>query len=105
MAVVWNILQLERQVATGGIFAAHWIVEDHEVVDEVVHVGRVADVETLEVDASSETFTPYADVTEQQVIDWVKASLGAAEVDIILNSLATQISESKTPTTAKGTPW
>ena len=104
MAVVWNILQLERQVATGGIFAAHWIVEDHEVVDEVVHVGRVADVETLEVDASSETFTPYADVTEQQVIDWVKASLGA-EVDIILNSLATQISESKTPTTAKGTPW
>ena len=104
MAVVWNILQLERQISTGGIYAAHWLVEDHEVVDDIIHVGRVADVETLEVDPSSESFTPYADVTEEQVITWVKASLGS-EVDTILNSVATQIEESKTPTTAKGTPW
>ena len=51
------------------------------------------------------SFTAYADIKESDAIEWAKAALGADVVDAVEKSLADQIKESKTPTTAKGVPW
>ena len=62
--------------------------------------------------AKPSTLIPYADLTQDQVIGWVKAEVeaqAAAEngptVAQIEAALDTQITEQKTPTTATGTPW
>lgn len=62
--------------------------------------------------AKPSTLIPYADLTHDQVIGWVKAEVeaqAAAEngptVAQIEAALDTQITEQKTPTTAVGTPW
>ena len=62
--------------------------------------------------AKPSTLIPYADLTHDQVIGWVKAEVeaqAAAEngptVAQIEAALDTQITEQKTPTTATGTPW
>ena len=68
---------------------------------------------TGEVDlAKPETLIPYKDLTEEQVIGWVKAAVDAqaaqengptvARIEEVLDA---QINEQKTPTIATGTPW
>jgi hypothetical protein len=49
-----------------------------------------------------EDFTPYVDLTEDQVIGWVKATLDEPAIEA---SLAAQIEAKKNPTTATGVPW
>ena len=62
--------------------------------------------------AKPSTLIPYADLTHDQVIGWVKAEIEAQAtadngptVAQIEAALDTQITEQKTPTTAVGTPW
>jgi len=62
--------------------------------------------------AKPSTLIPYADLTHDQVIGWVKAEVEAQAtadngptVAQIEAALDTQITEQKTPTTAVGTPW
>ena len=68
---------------------------------------------TGEIDLEKpETLIPYKDLTETQVIGWVKAKIGVLATDSKGPSVAqkeaaldAQINEQKTPTTAVGTPW
>ena len=62
--------------------------------------------------AKPSTLIPYADLTHDQVIGWVKAEVEAQAtadngptVAQIEAALEAQITEQKTPTTAVGTPW
>lgn len=62
--------------------------------------------------AKPETLVPYKDLTQEQVIGWIKAEVeaqAAAEngptVAEIEAALEAQITEQKTPTTAVGNPW
>lgn len=59
-----------------------------------------------------ETLIPYKDLTETQVIGWVKTKIGELATDDngpsvaqIEAALEAQVNEQKTPTTAVGTPW
>ena len=54
---------------------------------------------------SDQSIIPYADLTETQVIEWVKASLGAEQLAAIDASLTQNIALQKNPVTATGTPW
>ena len=52
------------------------------------------------------TFTVYAeDLTEADVIAWVKETLGAEQVEATENAIAAQIAAAKSPASATGTPW
>ena len=58
------------------------------------------------------TLIPYKDLTETQVIGWVKTKIGELAKDSngpsvaqIEAALEAQVNEQKTPTTAVGTPW
>ena len=51
------------------------------------------------------SFTPYADITEEQAIGWAKDALGADEVAATEANVAAQIAEKENPTKGSGVPW
>ena len=105
MAIQWTILQLERHTSTGGVFSAEWLAEDHETTGDTVHRGMYTALAGFTPEPTSEGFTAFADLTEADVVNWVKTTLSSEEMTSVEQTIATQISESKAPTTAKGLPW
>ncbi len=105
MAVTWAILQLERQVSDDGVTVAHWSASDSETVGEITHAGNCYGSCNLSPDSTSEDFITYADVTEANVVAWVKADLGDTMVSETEAGIASQIALSKVPVSASGVPW
>jgi hypothetical protein len=96
--ITWKIDTCEHETATGGITTAHWrvsAVEDHYSATAYGSVGFTPDPE-------SETFKPYGQVTESEVLGWVYAQI---DKDSIEASLIAQIELAKNPVSATGTPW
>ena len=64
---------------------------------------------TGEVDLPKpDTLVPYADLTEEVVLGWVKAKLdadNAGTVTRIEDAVESGVNEQKTPTTGVGKPW
>ena len=109
MAVTWNIIQTERETTNGGVHTAHWTASDSETVgsgdDAVVHTGSSYGSVGFTPDHTASGFTPYADLTEADVVTWVKDQMGTEALTAVETSIAAQITESKTPTNASGVPW
>ena len=101
MAVTWTISTLERNT-DDGVVVAHWQASDSETVGEVEHVGSSYGTCGFTPDADADGYTAYADITEAQVIGWVKADVDA---DAIEASIASQIADSKAPAISTGVPW
>ena len=112
MAVTWDIAALDATKTVGSlsdvVTTVHWTASDSETVGSgdsaVVHTGSAYGSVGL-AEADSGSFTAYADITKANAITWVKNALGADEVTLIEDSIAAQITESKTPTRFTGTPW
>ena len=109
MAVTYTIGTLERNTSDDGVIVAHWRASDSEVVgsgdDAVTHSGSSYGTCGFTPDAEAEGYTAYADITEAQAIEWVKASMGEEAVTALESSIAAQIEESKAPATSAGVPW
>ena len=109
MAVTWTIATLERNTSDDGVVVAHWRATDSEVVgtgdDAVTHSGSSYGTCGFTPDSSASGYTAYADITEAQAIEWVKASMGEEAVEALESSIAAQIEESKAPATSAGVPW
>ncbi len=112
MAATWSIINLDRQVSMDGkadvITTVHWQVVDLETVgsgdDAMEHHGsRCGSVGLDTSDLSS--FIAYADIKESDAITWAKEALGEDQVAACEQSVADQITESKTPTTKTGKPF
>jgi len=112
MAATWSIASLDRQVSMDGkadvVTVVHWQVTDSETVgsgdDAVEHHGRAYGSIGLDTSDLS-SFTAYADITEANAIAWAKEALGEDQVAQYEQSVADQITESKTPTTKTGKPF
>jgi hypothetical protein len=97
MAITWNIEQLERQTSNGLVTTVHWranAAEDSYFATSYGSVGLTA----------GETLIPFADLTKEVVIGWVKDKLGAETVTATEESLAAQIESQKAPVSASGLP-
>jgi hypothetical protein len=95
----WKIAQLERETADGYVFTAHYTVDASDGTYNAGAYGSVG----LE---KPETLVPFADLTEETVVGWVKAAIGGADkVAEVETALQAQLDEQKTPTKASGTPW
>ena len=96
---IWKIAQLERETADGFVFTAHYTVDANDGTYSAGAYGSIG----LE---RPETLVPFADLTEEQVVGWVKAAIGGddkvAEVEAALQK---QLDEQAAPTKASGTPW
>jgi hypothetical protein len=98
----WSISTLERNTADGIVFTAHYTVN---AADDTYSSGAYGSI-GLEAPVEGDTVIPYADLTPETVIGWVKEKLGGDEkVAEIEAALQAQIDEQRTPTKASGTPW
>ena len=94
----WTIATLERNSSDDGVIVAHWRASD---VDGD-HSGSSYGTCGFTPDSSADGYTAYADITEAQVIEWVKADVDA---DAVEASIASQIADSKAPAISTGVPW
>lgn len=98
----WIISQLERALPGGVVFVAHWRVT--KVEDDCS--GTAYGTQSFESkDPADPTFVPYDELTEAQVVDWVKAAMGDVRVAEIEANVQAQIDSQKNPTQASGMPW
>lgn len=94
----WTIATCEHEVATGGITVAHWRV----TASDGDYIASAYGTCGFTPDATDPNFKPYDEVTEDEVLSWVWASV---DKDATEASLAQQIEAQKNPVTATGTPW
>jgi len=107
MAITWQAVSLDRQVKDGDkdnvVTTVHWQATDSEVDGENTYNGRVYG--TVGLAAPGDSFTPYADITEEQAVGWAKAALGDERVAAHEKSVEDQIELQKNPVTGTGVPW
>ena len=98
----WSVATLDRTVADGIVGTVHYTVS---AADGTYSSGAYGSV-GLEAPAEGDTVIPYADLTEDGVIAWVKTALGGEEkVTEVEAALQNQLDEQRTPTVASGKPW
>jgi len=107
MATTWTISTLERELSDGGVIVAHWRATDSETVGEgesaVTYSATNYGTCGFTYDASSPDFTPYDQLTQDQVLGWCWND--GVDKDATEASLAANINDQKNPTTADGVPW
>ena len=107
MAITWKAVSLDRQLKDGDkdnvVTTVHWQATDSEVDGENTYSGRCYG--TVGLAAPGDSFTPYADITEEQAVGWAKAALGDDQVAETEKSVENQIDQQKNPTTGEGVPW
>jgi hypothetical protein len=105
-APTWAIATLERKLPDGTtppdgqVYTAHWTVN---LEDQGESAGAYGSVGFGDPDPNN--YTPFDQLTEDQVIGWVKATLGDEQVAAIETALAEQIQQKLNPTSAAGVPW
>lgn len=98
--IAWNISTLERVTATGEIQTVHYTVDAE---DGTYRAGAYGSVGLDPADPDG--MVPYADVTKEQVIQWLHAKLGEEAVANVETVLQAQIDEQHAPSKATGVPW
>lgn len=99
----WHVGNCDRNLADGMITTLHYTISA-TTEDGVYSAGAYGSVGLEAADAAD--MTPYDDVTEEQAIGWVQAAIGGDEkVAEIHAALDNQLTEKRTPTVGKGTPW
>ena len=96
----WNIANLERETSDGYVYTAHYTV--NAVSEDGVYSAGAYGSLGLE---RSDTLIPFADLTEEIVVGWVKEKLTAEKVTEIEAALQAQLDEQRQPTKAGGLPW
>ena len=105
MATTWSILNTEYLLSEGGqtnvINCLHWQCVDS---DDNGNQGRAYGTVSVPTNDLS-SFTPYADVTEAEALQWAFDALGAEQVTAIQDGVAAQLAAQQNPTEGSGTPW
>jgi hypothetical protein len=98
----WSVANLDRSVADGVVGTIHYTVE---AADDTYRTSAYGSV-NLDAPAEGDTIIPYADLTPEVVVEWVKEKIGGDEkVTKIEAALQAQLDEQRTPTKASGLPW
>lgn len=92
----WGVAQLERQASDNFVTIVHYRISATDGDYTASTYGTVGYTQ------ESETFIPFADLTEATVVGWVKESLGEETVQ---EALALQIEAQKAPAQIAGMPW
>ena len=98
----WAIAQMERNTADGIVTTVHYTVNANDGTYSAGAYGSVG------LEQPEDNIIPYADLTPEIVIGWVKEALNAANegrTEEIEDALQSQLNEKHVPTKASGTPW
>jgi len=101
----WVIGQMDCRPQAEGqtdvVFNIHWRVNATDGTYNATSYGTVGVTYTAD-----EPYTPYANLTQSQVVGWVQASLGAERVANIETGLATDIAnQANPPVVTPSLPW
>lgn len=99
----WTISQCDRELADGGITTAHWRVTATQTVEDVEFTASSYGTCGFTPDPESGDYTPYADVTEEEVLDWCWAD--GVDQEAIEASLQADINLQMNPVIVSGVPW
>jgi CobQ-like glutamine amidotransferase family enzyme len=105
MTTSWQILDTKYQTADGLVTKVTYgcTAQIDNLIDRTI--GHLE----LTGDPTSEDYIPYENLTEQTVIGWVQATLGAQTVADIETSLQNSVTAKKAAkdaeTTKNGLPW
>ena len=94
---LWTIPQMDRLTSDGFVVTVHYNVTATDGTYSASTYGTIGYTQQ-----PGETYTPYADLTQAQVVGWVQTSLGK---DTVEASLQSQIDLQKNPVQAAGVPW
>ena len=97
----WEVNTLQRELSDGYVNKVIYRVKGSDGTYETRATGEV-DLE------KPETLIPYKDLTEEKVINWVKAKLDAQEAGTVAKieaAIDANINAQKTPTHGTGKPW
>lgn len=102
---VWNVTQMdcypEYEGETDVVFTVHWTLTS----TESQYTGSVYGTVSVSLEAGS-SFTPYADLTLDQVVGWVQDALGAEQVANYEANVAKQIeNQINPPVVTPPLPW
>jgi len=104
ISTTWSINQMVHTVADGCVFSIYWsAVGANSEGPEIASDGGQLFVE---YDASSPSFVPYADLTQDEVLGWVWETQGFDKAGIettLTEKVQKQIDVNTT--TADGLPW
>jgi hypothetical protein len=91
----WTINQLDRNTSDGFVTTVHYSVSKVDGEFSASTYGTVG------FEAGTPA-TPFASLTQAQVIEWVKTKLDEAVVEAALDA---QIEAQRNPVQASGLPW
>jgi hypothetical protein len=98
----WTISSLDRALPDGVVLTAHWRVSKTDGDASGTVYGTIS---FPAKDPNDADFIPYDQLTEAQVVQWVKDEMGANQVAAYEAAVQGQIDAQINPTTASGTPW
>jgi hypothetical protein len=93
----WQIVNMDRKTTGGFVVTVHYNVT---ATDGDYSANTYGTVGYTEEDGKS--YIPYDQLTQDEVVAWVKDSLGQETVE---TNLATQIESLKHPVQESGLPW
>jgi hypothetical protein len=101
----WNIVAMnaypQHEGETDVVFTVHWTLTG----TDGTYTGSVYGSVGVTY-AQGSPFTPYAQLTQDQVIGWVKEALGAEQVANYETNVATQIeNQANPPVVTPPLPW
>lgn len=96
----WNIAQMERETVDGYVYTVHYTVD---AKDDTYSAGAYGSVGLERPE--DEDMIPFADLTQETVVNWVKEQFGDEKVAEIEAALQAQLDEQRNPTKASGVPW
>ena len=93
----WSIVNMNRLTSDNFVITAHYNVSATDGTFQASTYGT-----TSYTQAESESFLPYASLTEAIVVGWVQTALGK---DTVEASLQGQIDAQANPVEEAGVPW
>jgi hypothetical protein len=95
----WRIANLERETADGLVVTVHYTVN---AADGTYTSGAYG---SLGLERPEDDMVPFASLSEDLVVGWVKDKFGPEKVAEIEAALQAQLDEQHAPTKASGMPW
>lgn len=96
----WNAAQMERHTADGIVTTVHYTVAASDGTYSSSAYGSIG------LEQPEGNVIPFANLTPEIVIGWVKEKLGGEEkVEEVEAALQAQLDEQHAPSKASGLPW
>ena len=87
----WNIVAMNCEPDVNGmldyVVTSHWTL----TATDGTYTGSVYGIASFEVDPDKPNYTPYEDLTLEQVVDWTQAALGEEQVASYEKSVAVKV--------------